>query len=198
MRLSPKRRRAAHRNRHAAAGQPVYPPCGGALADHGVAARAGRVLLALAGEDASTAVDVIAGPGLDCQVIRNRGAAMILPAGVTKGTGLLAALDELGLWPHNAIATGDAENDLALLRAAEVGAAVSASCLRWQRMPTCTSVTKWFRRGRTADWAAAERPAEPWPGRRPWLGRRADGQLLAGWAWSWMWACLRCSSSAFS
>jgi hypothetical protein len=73
---------------------PVDPAVRGALADHGVAARAGRVLLALAGEDASTAVDVIAGPGLDCQVIRNRGAAMILPAGVTKGTGLLAARTE--------------------------------------------------------------------------------------------------------
>jgi hypothetical protein len=105
---------------------PVDPAVRGALADHGVAARAGRVLLALAGEDASTAVDVIAGPGLDCQVIRNRGAAMILPAGVTKGTGLLAALDELGLWPHNAIATGDAENDLALLRAAEEAAVTRA------------------------------------------------------------------------
>jgi haloacid dehalogenase-like hydrolase len=44
---------------------------------------------------------------------------------VTKGTGLPAALDELGLSPHNAIAAGDAENDLALLQAAEVGAAVA-------------------------------------------------------------------------
>jgi len=52
---------------------------------------------------------------------------MILPAGVTKGTGLLAALDELGLSPHNAIAAGDAENDPALLQAAEVGAAVASA-----------------------------------------------------------------------
>ena len=44
---------------------------------------------------------------------------------MTKGTGLLAALDELGLSPHNTIAAGDAENDLALLHAAEVGAAVA-------------------------------------------------------------------------
>lgn len=104
---------------------PVDPAVRQALADRGVSARAGQVLLALAAEDSVAAVEVIAGLGLDCQVARNRGAAMILPAGVTKGTGLLAALDELGLSQHNAIAAGDAENDLALLHAAEVGAAVA-------------------------------------------------------------------------
>ena len=106
---------------------PVDPAVHGALADRGVSVRAGQVLLALAAGDAVTAAEVIAGLGLDCQVVRNRGAAMILPAGVTKGTGLLAALDELGLSPHNAIAVGDAENDLALLQAAEVGAAVAGA-----------------------------------------------------------------------
>ena len=104
---------------------PVDPVIMRALAERGVATRAGRVLLALAGEDAATAVTVITGLGLDCQVVHNRGAAMILPAGVTKATGLLAALDELGLSAHNTIAAGDAENDLALLQAAEVGVAVA-------------------------------------------------------------------------
>lgn len=104
---------------------PVDPAVRHTLVDRGISARAGQVLLTLAADDAGTAVDVIADLGLDCQVVRNRGAAMILPAGVTKGTGLLAALDELGLSPHNAIAVGDAENDLALLDAAEVGAAVA-------------------------------------------------------------------------
>jgi hydroxymethylpyrimidine pyrophosphatase-like HAD family hydrolase len=104
---------------------PVDPAVHDALAERAVPARAGRVLLALAGEDAATAMDIIAELGLDCQVIHNRGTAMILPAGVTKGTGLVAALDELGLSAHNAIAAGDAENDLALLQAAEVGVAVA-------------------------------------------------------------------------
>ncbi len=96
-----------------------------ALASRGIAARVGRVLLAVAGDDAAAAIEVIADLGLDHQVVHNRGAAMIVPAGVTKGTGLLAALDELGLSAHNTIAAGDAENDLALLHAAEVGAAVA-------------------------------------------------------------------------
>jgi len=104
---------------------PVDPAVGRALAERGVVTRAGRVLLALAGDDAATAVNVITGLGLDYQVVHNRGAAMVLPAGVTKATGLLAALDELGLSAHNTIAAGDAENDLALLQAAEVGAAVA-------------------------------------------------------------------------
>jgi hydroxymethylpyrimidine pyrophosphatase-like HAD family hydrolase len=104
---------------------PVDPSVGRTLADRGITARTGRVLLALAREDAATAVEVIADLGLDCQVVHNRGVAMILPAGVTKGTGLLAALDELGLSAHNAIAVGDAENDLALLQTTEIGVAVA-------------------------------------------------------------------------
>jgi hydroxymethylpyrimidine pyrophosphatase-like HAD family hydrolase len=104
---------------------PVESAVQQALVSRGVAARAGRVLLAVAGDDAAAAVEVIAELGLDHQVVHNRGAAMIVPAGVTKGTGLLAALDELGLSPHNTIAAGDAENDLALLHAAEVGGAVA-------------------------------------------------------------------------
>ena len=85
------------------------------------------MLLALSADDAVTAVDMITGPDLDCQVICSRGAAMILLAEVTKATRLLAALAELGLSAHNTIATiavGDAENDLSLLRAAEAEAAV--------------------------------------------------------------------------
>ena len=104
---------------------PVDPVVRDSLAETGVATRAGRVLLALAGDDAGTAVSVITSLGLDYQVVHNRGAAMILPAGVTKATGLLAALDELGLSAHNTIAAGDAANDQALLQAAEVGAADS-------------------------------------------------------------------------
>ena len=104
---------------------PVDPAVQPALASRGIAVRAGRVLLAVAGDDAAAATGVVAELGLDHQVVHNRGAAMIVPAGVTKGTGLLAALEELGLSPHNTIAAGDAENDLALLHAAEVGAAAA-------------------------------------------------------------------------
>ena len=105
--------------------EPVDPVVDKALADRGVWTRRGRALVAADGRDAGVAVEVITELGLDYQVVHNRSAAMILPAGVTKGSGLLSALDELGLSAHNAIAVGDAENDFALLQAAEVGVAVA-------------------------------------------------------------------------
>jgi hydroxymethylpyrimidine pyrophosphatase-like HAD family hydrolase len=95
------------------------------LADRGVAATRGEVLLAIDSRDGVVASQVITDLGLDCQVVHNRGSAMILPAGVTKAAGLLAALEALGLSIHNTIAVGDAENDLSLLRGVELGAAVA-------------------------------------------------------------------------
>ncbi len=63
--------------------------------------------------------------GLDRQIIFNKDAVMILPTGVNKATGLLAALAEMKLSPHNVVAVGDAENDLPMLALAECGVAVS-------------------------------------------------------------------------
>jgi len=95
------------------------------LAARGVAHRCGLVLLACAVADERAVSEVIRDHGLDCQLVRNRGELMVLPAGVTKGTGLAAALGVLGLSPHNAIGVGDAENDHSLLDACEVGVAVA-------------------------------------------------------------------------
>lgn len=63
--------------------------------------------------------------GLELQVIFNKNAVMVLPSGTNKATGLAAALAEMGVSPHNVVAIGDAENDHALLHAAEASAAVS-------------------------------------------------------------------------
>jgi HAD superfamily hydrolase (TIGR01484 family) len=53
--------------------------------------------------------------GLDLVVILNKGAVMILPAGINKATGLRAALQEMNLTTREAVGVGDAENDLAFL-----------------------------------------------------------------------------------
>ena len=53
-----------------------------------------------------------------------RGELMILPSGVSKGTGVHHALGTLGISPHSAIGLGDAENDLSLLSTCELGVAV--------------------------------------------------------------------------
>ena len=50
---------------------------------------------------------------------------MVLPTGVNKAAGLLAALRELGLSAHNVVAVGDAQNDHAFLRACGCAAAVA-------------------------------------------------------------------------
>ena len=62
--------------------------------------------------------------GLDAQLIRNREALMVIPAGASKAAGLIEALAELGVSHHNAIAVGDAENDLSLLLGCELAVAV--------------------------------------------------------------------------
>ena len=62
--------------------------------------------------------------GLELQVIFNKDAVMILPSGINKGTGVKAALDELGLSTHNTLGVGDAENDHAFLGICECSVAV--------------------------------------------------------------------------
>jgi len=57
------------------------------LTDRGVAHRRGEVLVAVDGQHAATVLEVIGELGLDCQMVRNRASLMVLPAGVTKGTG---------------------------------------------------------------------------------------------------------------
>ncbi|WP_157984937.1 HAD family hydrolase [Lentzea terrae] len=105
--------------------RPVDPQLLRWLTERGVAVRRGMVILALQASAAHLALDAVQDLRLDAQLVRNRGELMVLPAGVTKGGGLVDALSELGVSPHSAIAVGDAENDHALLEAAELGVAVS-------------------------------------------------------------------------
>lgn len=103
---------------------PVDPALAAALSERGVRLRVGDVLLACSADDGAIATEEIHRLGLDSQLIYNRSELMILPAGITKGTGLRAALDQIDLSPHNVIGVGDAENDHALLDECEVGIAV--------------------------------------------------------------------------
>lgn len=84
----------------------------------------GQVIVATYGPHAKTMLDVIQDMGLEMQVIFNKGSVMVLPSGVNKGTGLAAALDELGLSAHNVVAIGDAENDQAFMASCECAVAV--------------------------------------------------------------------------
>ncbi len=85
----------------------------------------GRVIVAAWQPHETIILQTIRDLGLELQVIFNKGAVMVLPSGINKATGLAAALLELGMSPHNAVAIGDAENDHALLASCEAGVAVA-------------------------------------------------------------------------
>ena len=85
----------------------------------------GRVIVATARPHETVVLGTIRDLGLELHVIFNRDAVMVLPSGINKGTGLRAALDELGLSPHNVVGVGDAENDHGFLELCECAVAVA-------------------------------------------------------------------------
>jgi HAD superfamily hydrolase (TIGR01484 family) len=85
----------------------------------------GRSIVATWEPNEKTVLEVIRDLGLELQIIFNKGAVMVLPAGMNKAAGLAAALKEIELSHHNVVAVGDAENDHAFLRACGCAAAVA-------------------------------------------------------------------------
>ena len=75
----------------------------------------GRVIVATWEPNEGRVLDAIRELGLDLQIIFNKGAVMVLPAGVNKESGLRAALEDLAISPLDCVAVGDAENDAAFL-----------------------------------------------------------------------------------
>jgi hydroxymethylpyrimidine pyrophosphatase-like HAD family hydrolase len=70
-------------------------------------------------------METIRDMGLEMSVIFNKGAVMILPAGVNKASGLAVALERMKIPAVDVVAVGDAENDHALLESCGMGVAVS-------------------------------------------------------------------------
>jgi hydroxymethylpyrimidine pyrophosphatase-like HAD family hydrolase len=96
------------------------------LRDRGVRPlSAGRVIVATCRPHETVVLAAIAELGLELQIIFNKGSVMVLPSGINKGTGLAAALRELGLSPHNVVGIGDAENDHAFLNLCGCAVAVA-------------------------------------------------------------------------
>ena len=86
---------------------------------------AGRCIVATWEPRQHAVLEAIRELGLELQIIFNKGAVMVLPAGVSKASGLEAALALLELSPHNVVGIGDAENDHAFLRLCGCGVAVA-------------------------------------------------------------------------
>jgi hydroxymethylpyrimidine pyrophosphatase-like HAD family hydrolase len=96
-----------------------------ALHRRGVPFTVGSVIVATGAPFAEAALAAIREAGVERTLVFNKGALMLLPGGVTKGTGLAAALAALELSPHNMVGVGDAENDHAFLAMCECAVAVA-------------------------------------------------------------------------
>ena len=84
----------------------------------------GRVVVATWKPNEKVIVDTIRDLGLELQVIFNKEAVMVLPAGINKASGLKVVIKELGLSLHNVVGVGDAENDHAFMSVCECSVAV--------------------------------------------------------------------------
>lgn len=84
----------------------------------------GRVIVETWQEHEASVRAAILELGLDLAVISNKGVLMIMPAGVSKASGTMEALRELGISPTECVALGDAENDLDLLALCGLSVAV--------------------------------------------------------------------------
>jgi hydroxymethylpyrimidine pyrophosphatase-like HAD family hydrolase len=96
-----------------------------ALSRRGVEFKFGLSIVATLSRFADLARAAIREAGVSRVLEFNKDAVMLVPAGVTKGTGARAALAALGVAAAEAVAIGDAENDDALLAACGWGVAVA-------------------------------------------------------------------------
>ena len=95
------------------------------LRRRGIRHRSGLCVVEAAADDAPAIVEIIRDLELPLGITFNVGRLMVLPHGVSKGSGLQEALWRLRASVHNAIAIGNGENDHQLLEACEIGAAVA-------------------------------------------------------------------------
>jgi hypothetical protein len=75
----------------------------------------GQVIVATREPHAGKVLGAIGDLGLNLQITFNMSSVMVLPAGISKASGLRGALAHLGLSSLNCIGVGDAENDLPFL-----------------------------------------------------------------------------------
>jgi HAD superfamily hydrolase (TIGR01484 family) len=109
----------------------------------------GSVIIATTEPQQDAVLAAINDLGLELQIIFNKGAVMVLPSGINKANGVVAALHELALSPINAVAVGDGENDHALLKACGCGVAVANA------VPTLLESADWVAPGESRAGVAA-------------------------------------------
>jgi hydroxymethylpyrimidine pyrophosphatase-like HAD family hydrolase len=80
----------------------------------GVSYRVGRIVVDAARGDEPRVREALEAAAVELELVYNRGALMLLPPGVSKGTGVRQVLRDLGLSFHDVLGFGDAENDVPL------------------------------------------------------------------------------------
>lgn len=106
-------------------GQPAPAALVDALASRGVPISVGHSIVATVEPFEHEVLSAIRDLSLEWHVIFNKGSVMALPADITKATGLVPALEALGVTPARTIGVGDAENDQAFLRLCGLSVAVA-------------------------------------------------------------------------
>jgi len=104
---------------------PVSPQLVDALRARNIPFGVGHCILATREPHQDAVLAAIRECGLPYHVTLNKGAVMILPEGVHKGSGLEHALRELGIPAREVVAVGDAENDYEMFSAADFSVAVA-------------------------------------------------------------------------
>jgi len=95
-----------------------------ALTREGIPLSVGHSIIATVEPHEHRVLAAIRDLGLEWHVIFNKGSVMVLPADVTKATGLVPALQALDVTPEETVGIGDAENDQAFLRLCGLAVAV--------------------------------------------------------------------------
>lgn len=91
----------------------------------------GRVIVSTWAPHEVSVLRAIQETGLELQMIFNRSAVMVLPAGVNKATGMEFALRKLGLSAHEVIAVGDAKTTTPSWNAANARQRLPTAFLRF-------------------------------------------------------------------
>ena len=118
----------------------------------------GRVIVATGHSYEARVRRLMAEAGVQLDLVRNRAALMLLPRGVSKGSGVRHALQRLGLSFHDVLAIGDAENDLELFAACGFAACPGNALAEVRRV---------------ADWVLPGAGGEA-------VSRAIDGPILSG------------------
>lgn len=105
----------------------------------------GSVVVATYEPHRAAVLDVIRELGLELQLIFNRSAVMVLPAGVNKATGLECALRKLGLSRHEVVGIGAGENDHSFFDRCECAVAVANA------VPSLKEIAAFVTRGPNGD-----------------------------------------------